>query len=497
MTKYSILTFQLFLLSIISVQAQIPEGYYESAYGKKKDKLKTALKEIIVDHETLSYASLWIHFTETDNKGNDLVWDMYSEGNSKGYTYYFGGDDQCGNYKTEGDCYNREHSMPKSWFSDASPMYTDIFHLYPTDGYVNGRRSNYPFGEVGSASWTSSNGSKVGPSNFPGYTGTVFEPVDIYKGDFARTYFYMATCYEDRISSWDSDMLSGNKYPAFNNWALNLLLKWSRNDEVSQKEIDRNNAVYKIQGNRNPFIDYPQLAEYVWGDSIDYEFNPEVIIIPEPDPNFIVDFKGPWNNMPAGFQSNSSNYYNAYSELAFNENGSYLTVSFSEAPDKLSFDMKAYDEWEDNNNYVHVFESATGLFDEPIVEFGNSFLTTAETTNTGPIQLSETSRHIKLLYEKEAENVSITNLKISRKQTVGTDDIASLTPILYTAFNKLYIANHLPGSYIRIYNLMGRLLSESVSGSDALAISLGNEKIYIVVISDNQGNIHTYKIINQ
>ncbi|MDL2223338.1 endonuclease [Bacteroidales bacterium OttesenSCG-928-M11] len=493
--KYYLLFFSLFLCGITTIQAQIPDGYYDSAYGKKKDELKTAMKEIIADHTVRTYNDLWTDFKKTDTKGNDLVWDMYSDGNKTGYLYYFGSD-QCGNYKIEGDCYNREHSFPKSWFSEASPMYTDLFHLYPTDGYVNGRRSNHPFGEVGSASWTSSNGSKVGTSNFPGYKGTVFEPISIYKGDFARTYFYMATCYEDKITNWNSDMLAGNKYPAYTEWAKNLLLKWSRGDQVSQKEIDRNNAVYKIQGNRNPYIDFPQLAEYVWGDSIDYVFDPRKTIIPEPNPDLIVDFSGPWNLMPKGFESNSTDYSTDYSELRLNETGKYLIVAFNEVPDKLSFDMKAYNEWGDNENYVCVFESATNKFDEQFIEFGNKFLTTTETINSGPIQLSESSRYIKILYEKEAEDVSITNIKISRKKYNGWDEINQNPPIIYTANNTLFAANNLEGNRIRIYSLTGRLLSDSISNSDALSIALGNDKLYIVVISDKQGNTYTYKIIN-
>ena len=151
-------------------------------------------------------------------------------------------------------------------------MYTDLFHLYPTDGKVNGQRSNYVYGEVISATWTSTNGSKLGSSDpATGFTGTVFEPIDAYKGDFARTYFYMATCYEDKIASWASyateaqNILDGDAYPAYKSWFVQLLLKWSREDPVSQKEIDRNNAVYAIQGNRNPYIDHPEYAEYVWG----------------------------------------------------------------------------------------------------------------------------------------------------------------------------------------------------------------------------------------
>ncbi|MDL2241430.1 endonuclease [Bacteroidales bacterium OttesenSCG-928-L03] len=252
---------------------EIPDGYYDSSFGKKKNVLKTAMKEIIYEHTQLTYKELWTAFISTDNKGNNVVWDMYSEGNSKEYTYHYT-DDQCGNYNKEGDCYNREHSFPKSWFNNDYPMYTDLFHLYPTDGSVNGMRSNFPFGEVKTPTKTSLNGSKLGPCSYPGYTGTVFEPIDQFKGDFARTYFYMVTCYEDKISGWSSAMLDGKKYPGYTTWAINMLMEWSRKDPVSQKEINRNDSVYIIQGNRNPYIDYPQLAEYVWGDSVMFAFYP-------------------------------------------------------------------------------------------------------------------------------------------------------------------------------------------------------------------------------
>lgn len=174
-----------------------------------------------------------------------------------------------------GDCYNREHSFPKSWFGgEVLPMYTDLFHLYPTDGKVNAYRSNYAFGETSTG--TVYDISKLGPCTFPGYTGMVFEPADEYKGDFARTYFYMVTCYEDKVPSWNysdsSQMLNQTSYPCFKEWAMNLLLKWSRQDPVSDKEIKRNEAVYKLQKNRNPFIDYPQLAEYIWGTKMNKSF---------------------------------------------------------------------------------------------------------------------------------------------------------------------------------------------------------------------------------
>lgn len=251
--------------------AQIPNGYYSAADGYCGASLKTALYKVINAHTALSYDDLWNAFKTTDKRADGKVWDMYSSS-----TNYVFGADQAGQYSKEGDVYNREHSFPKSWFDDARPMYTDLFHLYPTDGYVNGRRSNYPFGETDSPTYTSNGGfSKLGPSSTPGYIGTVFEPADEYKGDFARTYFYMATCYENQIAKWSSPMLAGNAYPAYTDWAVTMLLRWAEEDPVSQKEIDRNNEVYKLQKNRNPFIDYPGLEEYIWGEKMDVIFDSE------------------------------------------------------------------------------------------------------------------------------------------------------------------------------------------------------------------------------
>lgn len=261
----------MFLLSVL-LNAQAPAGYYDRADGTKGAALKTALCNIIYSHKTLSYDALWDAFRTTDRRADGKVWDMYSS--TTNYTF---GTDQAGNNTgREGGNYNREHSFPKSWFDDARPMYTDLFHLYPTDTYVNGMRSNLPFGETSRPTYSSNGGfSKVGPSSVSGYSGKVFEPNDEYKGDFARTYFYMATCYENQIASWHCDMLSGNKYPAYANWALQMLLRWAEEDPVSEKETDRNNAVYKLQGNRNPYIDFPGLEQYVWGDKKDVAFDPD------------------------------------------------------------------------------------------------------------------------------------------------------------------------------------------------------------------------------
>jgi endonuclease I len=204
------------------------------------------------------------------------------------------GSQTCGSYSQVCDCYNREHSIPQSWFNSQAPMVSDAFHIYPTDGKVNGQRSNFPFGEC--ANGTSLGGKalgKLGSCTFPGYSGTVFEPVDEYKGDFARTYFYFATRYESKMPSISGDSFNKTTYPTLADWAINLFLKWSRQDPVSQKEIDRNNAIYQIQKNRNPFIDHPELAEYIWGDKKGIAWSQNAVTGPQvltPANNSTVDF---------------------------------------------------------------------------------------------------------------------------------------------------------------------------------------------------------------
>lgn len=253
------------LLYSFAIAAQPPAAYYTTANGLEGAALKTALYDIIKNHTIKSYDYLWTAFQTTDKQPNGKVWDMYS---NCGFTFVT---QQCGNYSNECDCYNREHSFPQSWFSSGSPMVSDLFHIVPTDGKVNGMRSNYPFGTVASPTYTSGNGSKLGPCSYSGYSGTVFEPIDAYKGDFARNYFYMATRYENVIAGWYANsteadaVLQNNSFPVFETWFLNLLGEWHTNDPVSQKEIDRNNAVYAIQNNRNPFIDHPEYVYQVWG----------------------------------------------------------------------------------------------------------------------------------------------------------------------------------------------------------------------------------------
>ncbi len=272
----------LFFLILSVTYGQAPAGYYDSAQGLTGYQLKTALKSIITSgHNAHSYDDLYNAYETTDTdyyyENDGTVLDMYSENPTGTDPYNFQHHQQtCGNYSDEGDCYNREHLMPQSWFGSAMPMKADAHHVVPTDGKVNGMRGHYPLADVGSASWTSLNGSKRGACSDPGYSGTVFEPIDEFKGDIARIYFYMATRYENEIGSWENansdgsdPVLDGTSDHVFENWYLDVLIQWHNQDPVSQREIDRNNAVYAYQGNRNPFIDHPEWVNAIWNPNPD------------------------------------------------------------------------------------------------------------------------------------------------------------------------------------------------------------------------------------
>lgn len=254
------------------VFAEIPAGYYDDAVGKSGEDLQKSLSTILNDANDVGYNGLWNLYKTTDRRSDGKVWDMYSD-----VTNYTFGTDQCGTYGVEGDCYNREHSVPKSWFNERSPMKSDAWHVYPIDGKINGMRSNNPFGEVGSGASGSKNGfSKWGKCVTPGYSGTVFEPNDEYKGDFARTYFYFATRYKGVATSGQGALVFTSTYPYITGWQLDMLLRWHKKDPVSPKELDRNEAVYDSrQGNRNPFIDYPELVDLIFGDSRNIPFMPD------------------------------------------------------------------------------------------------------------------------------------------------------------------------------------------------------------------------------
>ena len=273
--------------------AQIPSNYYDSANGLSGYTLKTELKNIIsTGYQTRTYDQLYDGNGITGSNGyvdthsdvavasgmnyeNDgTILDFYSENPSGSDPYnYTHGNNQCGNQSAEGDCYNREHLVPQSSFGSAFPMQSDIHHVVPSDGRVNNFRGSLPFGNVDTPDFTSLNGSLRGTSAMAGYSGTVFEPIDEFKGDIARALLYFAVRYEDTVDGYTSFvMFNGTNDQVFFPWAIDVLLDWHYNiDPVDQRERDRNEAAYAFQSNANPFVDHPEYAALIWTSSPDTE----------------------------------------------------------------------------------------------------------------------------------------------------------------------------------------------------------------------------------
>ena len=260
-------------ISLALSAEEMTDCVFPELEGKKGAELQKALQDMIKEHTVLSYDAIRADKAGVDFRSNGTIWDIYSDCS-------FGKKDYCpyGTDFPECNCYNREHVLPKSYWkhddSNPEPMYTDLHHVLPTDFVANSQRGNNPFGEVnGDVKWSNSLGSKSGQS--ADLNCEVFEPADEYKGDIARIYFYMLMCYRGK------NFAQGYGYKTFS-WTNNvstftyamtkIMMKWHRNDPVSKKEKDRNNAVEQVQGNRNPFVDSPDLAEYIWGDKKDKKY---------------------------------------------------------------------------------------------------------------------------------------------------------------------------------------------------------------------------------
>lgn len=340
--KKSLWIVSLLSFMVLAAYAQGPNEtgtYYKRVNGKHGEMLKTAFYEIIKNPSVLTYNDLWEAYKISDVHevdGQLLIWDMYS--NITAYT-----PESPHKQSSEGSGLNREHSFPKSWFNSVKPAYSDIVHVIPTDGYINNMRSDLPYGETeapfkGSKMEAGTDGppwySKVGKCSLAGYDKNIFEPADEYKGDLARIYFYMATCYEPLITDWSSPMLEGNSYQPYASWCFPMLLQWAKDDPVSEKEINRNKAIWLLQGNRNPFVDYPGLEDYIWGDLSDVDFSFTGSGAPEPiEPVVAISsdislnketFGVDWSNNSV---KNCRDYWERY-PLTFEQNGITVTYNF-------------------------------------------------------------------------------------------------------------------------------------------------------------------------
>ncbi|MFN3943267.1 MAG: endonuclease [Flavobacterium sp.] len=372
----------------LTICAQIPAGYYSTANNLSGDDLRNALKTIVsTNHVRISYSAVWTAYQATDTRpvpNNQIIWDMYSDIPSGTPIYSFTvGINQCGTASAEGHCYSREHSFPSSWWGGSSSstafQYTDLHHLFPADQYVNLKKSNFPIGNVSltSSPWVSSNGSMVGTCAEIEYSGKVFEPIDEYKGDFARAYFYMITRYKDLIPTWTQNfptqaLAQITEGDNFKTWYVNMLLQWHLNDPVSLKEINRNNAIYynTNQANRNPYVDHPEFVLAVWG-------NMNFIV---PVPTALDAHNVLWNDFTAKWELDDTE----------NVDGFYLDVStkssFNQVIPNTPTDLffSEYVEGTSNNKYLEIYngtENIINLSNYQIQLYSNG-ATNPTTTNT-------------------------------------------------------------------------------------------------------------------
>ena len=433
------------LIAISSLMlAQIPTGYYDGTSGLTGAALKTKLSQIITNgHLDKGYAGLWTGYKTTDidkNYENDgSILDMYSENPTGTDPYKFTvSTDQCGSYSIEGDCYNREHVVPQSLFSESSPMVSDIHFIRATDGKVNGMRSNYPFGTVSSPSFTSKNGSKLGPSTSTGYTATVFEPIDEFKGDIARMIFYFVTRYESKLSTFTSGGMLGNTaYPGLQTWEQNVLLAWAAQDPVSPAEINRNNAAYTFQGNRNPYIDHPEWVQAVWGTQIVDTEAPTA-----PTSLSVVSTTTASANLSwtAATDNVGVSYYQIFVNGVFKTNSSTTTATIGGLSQGTTY-----------NFYVVAVDAAGNVSPQSNTASGTTLTDTV--APTAPTNLSVSSvgtNNIAISWTASTDNIAVDNYEIYVNGVLyGTSlttsaNIANLSPT--TTYNIYVIAKDAAGN---------------------------------------------------
>lgn len=424
------------LMSFLSF-AQIPSGYYNTATGTGYT-LKTQLYNKIKGHTNNGYAGLWTTYSTSDRdkqyENDNSIIDIYSE-NPTGtdpYVYTYS-TDQCGTYSVEGNCYNREHIIPQSVFNSASPMVADAHFIPPTDGKVNGMRNNYPHGNVATASWTSLNGSKLGTSAVSGYTGTVFEPINEFKGDVARMYFYFATRYENTVASYSYEMFNGTSNQVFTTAFRDLLIQWHNQDPVSAREIARNNAIYARQGNRNPYIDHPEYVASIWGGTT-----------PTPDttaptsPTNLTASSITSSSLQLTWTASTDNVgvtgYDVYMNGTLKTSVTSTTTSITglSASTTYSFYAKAKDLAGNLSANSTTINATTTVFVD----------TTAPTTPTNLVASSITTTSLNLTWTTSTDNVGVTGYDIYMNGTLNssvTTSSAAITGLTASTAYSFYV----------------------------------------------------------
>ena len=456
----------LLLLVVTAAIAQIPSGYYATSTGTGYT-LKTQLYNIIKGHTDPGYAGLYTTYQTSDRdyyyENDGTILDMYSEKptGTDPYAYGAGTTQRCGTYSVEGDCYNREHIIPQSTFNSAAPMVSDAHFITPTDGKVNGQRSNYPHGPVTSPTWTSLNGSKLGASTLSGYTGPIFEPINDFKGDIARMYFYFATRYENTVAGYSYAMFNNSSNQVFTTAFLNLLISWHNQDPVSAREIARNNAIYAIQKNRNPYIDHPEYVQAIWNPTADTQ-------APTAPANLVSTTKTT-NSISLSWSGSTDNTavtgYNVYmnSALQATVTGLSTTITGLTASTTYDFTVKAKDAAGNisaSSNTLNVTTTASGS-------------TTTDLLFSEYIEGSSNNKALEISNATGAAiNLSIYSIK---KQTNGAGSWSTGLPLTGTLNNgsKFTVVNSLMASScypISSANISTSATEMAFNGNDAVGL---------------------------
>ncbi|MGE4512774.1 MAG: endonuclease [Chryseobacterium sp.] len=365
------------LLPIILISsyfaAQAPAGYYDGTSGLSGYALKSKLHDIISEKNiNWHYGDLPDFYNQTDldkyydhgSENTTLLLDIYSEIPTGPDAYEYTSAQIIGSAGAEGAGWNREHMMPQSTFYSNYPMYSDLFYVVPTDAKINQLRSNYPYGMVGSTIYyTFTNSSRIGNCAIPGvaYTGRVYEPIDEFKGDVARSLLYFAVRYQGKLDTFnfnnntnpasDTNPLDGTEERAYDPAYIVMLLQWHQQDPVSQREIDRNNAVYALQKNRNPFIDNPSWVNAIWNQTPD-------TVVPQSPSNLTVTQNSAYFTTVSWSPSASTDVigYKIYQDgnLVGTTGNTTFTVDHLSPSTTYNFTVKAYD-----NGYLLSSDSNT------------------------------------------------------------------------------------------------------------------------------------------
>lgn len=404
-----------FLLSIILIStyslAQIPTGYYDGTTGLTGYALKSKLHDIIsAKNINWHYSDLTNYYNQTDldkyydhdTSNTTILLDIYSEIPTGPDAYEYTTANIIGSASAEGQGWNREHMMPQSTFYSNYPMYSDLFYVVPTDARINQLRSNYPYGIAGSTTYhTFSNSSKIGSCAIPGssYTGRVYEPINEFKGDVARSLLYFAVRYEGKLGTFnfnnnsnpasDTNPLDGTEERAFDPAYINMLLQWHQQDPVSQREIDRNNAVYALQKNRNPFIDNPTWVNAIWGQTPDN-------IAPQAPVNLTVNQTSAYFVTLSWSPSSSSDVigYKIYQNgtLIASTRGTSINIDHLTPATAYNFIVKAYDNGyllSPDSNVVSVMTLASDIYAKDL--FVSKYL--EGTSNNKGIEITNKTGH--------------------------------------------------------------------------------------------------------